>query len=150
MKNSISNLLMKLSSEEQLFIAERISYLRQDVLHLTQAQFASALDVSQTYLSQIENKKKVVSSTLIYKISSTFNVRLEWLLVDTDNDNIFQSDKEIIQYSISVKQEEAFHSLCSAFNLQKSNIDFLRWYLSISDEERAGIQQAISFFRKLE
>lgn len=150
MKNSISNLLTKLSSEEQLFIAERISYLRQDILHLTQAQFASALDVSQTYLSQIENKKKVVSSTLIYKITSTYNVRLEWLLANTDNDNIFQSDKEIIQYSISIKQEESFHSLCSAFNLQKSNIDFLRWYLSISDEERAGIQQAISFFRKLD
>lgn len=150
MKNSISNLLLNLSSEEQLFIAERISYLRQDILRLTQAQFASALDVSQTYLSQIENKKKAVTSTIIYKISSTFNVRLEWLLDNADNTEVFQTDQEIMQYSISVKQEESFHSLCSAFNLQKSNIDFLRWYLSISDEERAGIQQAISFFRKLD
>ena len=150
MKNTISNLLLNLSSEELFSIAERISYLRQDVLHLTQAQFASALDVSQTYLSQIENKKKSVTSTILSKISSTYNVRLEWLLVDSDNTDIFQSEQEIIQYSVSVKQEEAFHSLCSAFNLQKSNIDFLHWYLNISDDERAGIQQAINFFRKLD
>lgn len=150
MKNSISNLLLNLTSEEQFFIAERISHLRQDILHLTQAQFSAALEVSQTYLSQIENKKKAVSSTILYKISSIFNVRLEWLITNADNVDIFQSDKEIIQYSISVKQEEAFHSLCSAFNLQKSNIDFLHWYLSISDEERTSLQQAISFFRKLD
>ena len=150
MKNSISNLLLNLTEEEQLLIAERISYLRQDVLNLTQTQFASALDVSQTLLSQIEHKKRAVTSTMLNKISSTYNVRLEWILGYSDNTAIFQSDEEIIQYSISVKQEEAFHSLCSAFNLSKSNIDFLRWYLSISNEERTGIQQAISFFRKLD
>lgn len=150
MKNSISSLLLNLSAEEQLSIAERILYLRQDVLHLTQTQFASALDVSQTYLSQIENKKKTVTSTILYKISSTFNIRLEWLLESVEHTDIFQTDEEILQYSISQKQEEAFHSLCSAFHLQKSNIDFLHWYLSISDEKRTDFQQAINFLRKLD
>lgn len=149
MKNSISNLLQKLSSEEQVFVAERILYLRQNILHLTQSEFADALSVTQTYLSQIENKKKSVTSTIIFKICSVYNIRLDWLLSNADDSEIYQSESEIMEYVKSVKQEDAVYSLCSAFNLSKNDMDFLQWYLNISAEERAGFQNAINFLRKM-
>ena len=149
MKNSISNLLCNFSSEEYDQIADRISYLRQKVLHMTQEQFACALNMSQTYLSQIENKKKIVTSTVLSQISIIFNVRLSWLTLASDHNDIFLSEAEIQYNSLALSQEEALNTLCSKFHLQKADREFLQWYLKLSMEERTGLQQAVNFFKNI-
>lgn len=150
MKNSISDLLCNVTSDEYGQIADRISYLRQNVLRMTQSQFASALNMSQTYLSQIENKKKTVTSTVLSQISIIFNVRLSWLTLISDMDDIFLSESEIQDYTLTISQEETLDTFCSAFKLQKSDKEFLQWYLKLSAEERSGFQQAVSFLRKID
>lgn len=149
MKSSTFNPLQDMTKKELFQIAERISSLRQDILNLTQSQFAAALDISQTYLSQIENKKKTVTPAVILKICSTYRVRMNWLIFNHDDNDIFQSEDEILKSSIIEKQEDLLSSLCSAFSLSPDDQEFLRWYLGISKEERTSFQKAVNSLMKL-
>ena len=46
-------------------MAARITYLRNDILHMTQAEFASTLKISQTYLCLLESGKKSITEAII-------------------------------------------------------------------------------------
>lgn len=48
-------------------MAARITYLRNDILHMTQAEFASTLKISQTYLSLLESGKKALPKLLFQR-----------------------------------------------------------------------------------
>ena len=58
MKNHAINPLAELNHAELQQITDRIIYLRQDVLCMSQQQFADVVGISQTYLSLLENQKK--------------------------------------------------------------------------------------------
>lgn len=69
-------------------MAARITYLRNDILHMTQAEFASTLKISQTYLSLLESGKKSITEAIISKILTTFRINSDWLIsgLGTDQD----------------------------------------------------------------
>lgn len=76
MKNTNSTL----NGEDLKNITSRVIYLRNQILHMTQSEFASVLKMSQTYLSLIESGKKAITKPTIDNILSTFKVNMEWLL----------------------------------------------------------------------
>lgn len=71
---------------------ERVKYLRESILKLTQKQFIEKLNISQASLSEIENNiydendpEKIIKQTnmrasTLKSISKAYNVNLNWLL----------------------------------------------------------------------
>lgn len=60
-------------------INERIRYLRKEVLHLNQRQFATDLGMAQTGISSAERNGATITDRFIKSISSVYNVNEEWL-----------------------------------------------------------------------
>ena len=60
--------------------AERIKYLRKDILKLTLSEFGKRIDVSAGTLSPVETGKNPVSPKMRRAICSTYNVNERWLL----------------------------------------------------------------------
>ena len=59
-------------------IGERIKKLRK-VLKMTQSEFAEAMGISRSYITEIERGAKIPTEKILYLISRTFNVSLKWL-----------------------------------------------------------------------
>lgn len=71
-------------------INERIKYLRKNILHLTQEEFAPKLRVSRSNLGSIEIGRTNATDRVIQDICSEFNVNEEWLRTGAGgDDNIF-------------------------------------------------------------
>lgn len=149
MKSPMTYLLKNLSDTELSDIAKRITYLRQDILHMTQTEFSAPISISQTYLSQIELCQKKITASTLQKICSHFKVKREWLILGEGPD-IFLTPEETMQTIIDAEQDAAITSLISAYHLDTSNEEFLRWYLSLTPEKRLCLQNAISFFRRID
>lgn len=60
-------------------INERIRYLRNDVLQLSQNQFSENLGLTQAGISYLEQPNKPLANSTIKIICLTYNVREEWL-----------------------------------------------------------------------
>lgn len=63
----------------ELIKNQRIKILRQE-LWLDQLQFAKAIGMKQGSISDVERGKAQVSSTLISKLQTTFNINSEYIL----------------------------------------------------------------------
>ena len=146
MKNTNS----MLSNEDLKNIATRITYLRNQVLHMTQSEFASALHMSQTYLSLIESGKKIITKSAIDNILSTFKVNMEWLMFGIGNDeDIFLSSTYTKEYFTKSSQDSALSALQTAYQLKNNDVDFIKWYLSLPAKERNNFQSSIKAISNL-
>ena len=140
MKNTNSTL----NGEDLKNITSRVIYLRNQILHMTQSEFASVLKMSQTYLSLIESGKKTITKPTIDNILSTFKVNMEWLLfgIGTDED-IFLSTSYTKEYFTKSTQESALSALQNAYQLKNDETDFVKLYLSLSSKERSHFLSCI-------
>lgn len=74
----------------KLTINERVKYLRKNILHLTQEEFAPRLRISRSNLGGIEINRVGVTERVKEDICSEFNVNMEWLESGKGgDDNIF-------------------------------------------------------------
>lgn len=145
MKNHAVNPLSDLTPAELQQIASRIIYLRQDVLHMSQQQFADAVGISQTYLSLLENQKKEFNMELLMQIVLSLNINLDWLIYGLGgNDNIFQA-----RQNKELQRSEALKALKKAYSLRDTDIEFIQRYLSLSDKERTSLSKMSEIIRKL-
>ena len=64
---------------ELLTIIDRMKFLRDQVLHLNQRDFAARISVSGGLIGQIETGKIGVSPKLLRTLEERFNVSREWL-----------------------------------------------------------------------
>ena len=128
MKNTNSTL----NGEDLKNITSRVIYLRNQILHMTQSEFASVLKMSQTYLSLIESGKKTITKSTIDNILSTFKVNMEWLLFGIGT-----------EYFTKSTQESALSALQNAYQLKNNETDFVKWYLSLSSKERSHFLSCI-------
>lgn len=145
MKNHAVNPLSDLTPAELQQIASRIIYLRQDVLHMSQQQFADAVGISQTYLSLLENQKKEFNMELLMQIVLSLNINLDWLIYGLGgNDNIFQA-----RQNKELQQSEALKALKKAYSLRDTDIEFIQRYLSLSDKERTSLSKMSEIMQKL-
>ncbi|MGE5550651.1 MAG: helix-turn-helix transcriptional regulator [Bacteroidota bacterium] len=60
-------------------IGQRICWLRQEILGLTQEEFASRLHVSRNHISTVETEKANPSESLLALIACVFCVSFDWL-----------------------------------------------------------------------
>lgn len=60
-------------------IGQRIKYLRKECLHLTQQEFADALNISRSNEGNIEIGRISVTSRVVASICEKFNVNEGWL-----------------------------------------------------------------------
>lgn len=60
-------------------INERVRYLRKDVLHMNQTEFAFSIGMKQTSVSSFEKEGATVSEQSIKAISSVHSISEEWL-----------------------------------------------------------------------
>lgn len=126
-----------LSTDDYSGIASRIIYLRAEVLHMSQIQFASLLKISQTYLSMVETGRKHISDSIVQRIISTLSVNFEWLVYGVGNDDeIFLSNTVTKEYLESSSQSASLSALQAAYSLNASEMDYISWYLSLTREER--------------
>lgn len=149
MKNSVSN-INNLSEHELKDISSRITHLRNDILHMTQLEFCTILDISQTYLSLIENGKKQLQKDTIDKILITFRVNIEWLLYGVGSDEeIFLSDVITKDYLTQSSQNEVLTNLKKVFQLKDRDIQFIKWYLDLPTFARTSFHSIIDKLKDL-
>lgn len=140
-----TNPLTNLPPAELQQIAGRITHLRQDILRMTQHQFAETVELSQAYLSLLENQKKEFNMETLMQIASFLNLNLDWLIYGIGGDeNIFRAG-----YHEQRQQEEALMTLKKAYSLKSADIKFIQKYLSLSDKERSALAKSSDVLRKL-
>ena len=64
-------------------INERVRYLRKNVLHISQTEFASSLGMKQTGISYMERDGSTVTDQTIKSICFFYNINEEWLRYGT-------------------------------------------------------------------
>lgn len=143
MKNSIST-INNLSEDELKEISSRITHLRNDILHMTQLEFCTVLNISQTYLSMLENGKKQIQKNTLDKILVTFKLNIEWLLYGVGSDeDIFLSDVITKDYLTKSSQDEVLSDLQKIFQLKERDIHFFKWYLDLPATARTSLHSII-------
>lgn len=63
-------------------ISEKLKQIRK-ILGINQAEFSKSLEMSQSYLSDIESGRQEPSFAVIKKINKAYKVSIDWLLTDT-------------------------------------------------------------------
>lgn len=90
---------------KNMSINERFKYLRKEILHKTQLEFAKVLDMSHAGISKIENGNTTLTEKNIKIICKEFNVNYAWLINgDGDIFNTFEKsliDRLVDEYDLS-------------------------------------------------
>lgn len=60
-------------------IAERVKFLRKDILHLTQQEFADAINISRSNMANVETDRIAATDRTISDICREFGVSEHWL-----------------------------------------------------------------------
>ncbi|MFQ6949118.1 MAG: helix-turn-helix domain-containing protein [Blautia hansenii] len=96
----------ELNSEEKSGLAERIKYVRKEIAHQTQKEFAFSLYVSRAYINQLENCKISIlpSAAFFQSICSKYGISEEWIrfghepILQTEIDEIIESYKYLDEH----------------------------------------------------
>ena len=87
-------------------------------LHLTQAQLAEAIDISDTYMGSIERGERSLTLDTLVRLVNRFGVTVDYLLSDsvTDSDtNIMEQFKQIIDQQPLERKQMAINVLRTIF-----------------------------------
>lgn len=88
-------------------------------LHLTQAQLAEAIDISDTYMGAIERGERSLTLDTLVRLVNRFGVTVDYLLADyvANNDaNITEQFKQIIDQQPMERKQFAIHVLRAIFS----------------------------------
>lgn len=88
-------------------------------LHLTQAQLAEAVDISDTYMGAIERGERCVTLDTLVRIVERLGVTVDYLLSDSvaDNDaNIIEQFRQIIDGQTIERKQMAIGVLRTLFS----------------------------------
>ena len=91
-------------------IGKRIKSKRKE-LNLTQEQLSEIIDVSPSYVSEIERGTSISSLATITKITQTLNVSLDYLIYGINLNNSDITFSEILK-TIPVKNHNLYITLC--------------------------------------
>jgi len=101
-------------------VGERVKAVRY-MLNIKQKEFALAIKVTQSAISQIENGTVSISSDTLTNISSTYNVNINWLLTgqgsmfigentnnkDAMNEDIQRTNEKLMQKILNLEKDIA-------------------------------------------
>ncbi|MFR2207551.1 MAG: helix-turn-helix domain-containing protein [Clostridia bacterium] len=108
---------------------ERIKTLRKKI-KLTQSEFAKKIGVTESAICNYENGKRAISEQTLRSISREFNVNIVWL--ETGKGDIFLPEPEGV-----------LDELATQYNLNETEIEILKNYLSLSEKEREGFVEIL-------
>ncbi len=91
-------------------IGKRIKIKRKE-LNLTQEKLSEIIDVSPSYISEIERGSSICSLATITNIALTLNTSLDYLVLGITANNADETFKEILQ-SIPTKNQKLYINLC--------------------------------------
>ena len=91
-------------------IGKRIKIKRKE-LNLTQEKLSEIIDVSPSYISEIERGSSICSLATITNIALTLNTSLDYLVLGITANNANETFKEILQ-SIPAKNQKLYIDLC--------------------------------------
>ena len=92
-------------------IGRRIKAARMEK-KLTQEKLAEIINISTTYVSEIESKATVPSAAILFPICKLLNVSIDDIIFDTTSDSIKKLTRKLSQ--CSEKQLELINSLVDA------------------------------------
>ena len=87
-------------------------------LHLTQAQLAEAIDISDTYMGAIERGERSLTLDTLVRLVNRLGVTVDYLLVDSVSDsdsNIMEQFKQIIDNQPMERKQMAINVLRTIF-----------------------------------
>lgn len=64
---------------------ERIRYLRKEILHMTQEEFAKSIKISRSNLGNIETGTVSITERVLSDICDVHDVNIDWLINDIGN-----------------------------------------------------------------
>lgn len=91
-------------------IGKRIRIKRKE-MHLTQEKLSELIDVSPTYISEIERGTSISSLSTIAKLANVLGLNLDYLVFGINNTNSNTTFSEILK-SIPKKNHKLYISLC--------------------------------------
>lgn len=91
-------------------IGRRIQIKRKE-LKLTQEKLSEIIDVSPSYISEIERGSSISSLATISKISNTLNISLDYLVFGINKETFSNTFSEILK-NIPEKNQDLYISLC--------------------------------------
>ena len=100
-------------------IEKRIKQKRKE-LNLTQEKLSEILEISPTYISEIERGTGISSLATITKIANVLNLDLDYLILGISNTNIDKTFSNLLE-RIPKKDQKLFISLCE--NIANTFID---------------------------
>jgi len=86
-----------MKSDQRIPLGTRIKEIRK-TLRISQMNFASTLEMSNTYLSEIESNRGNPGYKFFYLICRKFNVNLNYLLTGTGEKFLNEEMRETIEY----------------------------------------------------
>lgn len=89
-----------------LVVGLRIREIR-EALNLTRASFSEKCNISESFLTAVENGQKSITSKTIYKICTAFNISADYLI--RGNKENFETDSiiELLHSLDSISRESA-------------------------------------------
>ena len=91
-------------------MGKRIKQKRKE-LNLTQEKLSEMLEISPTYISEIERGTGISSLATITKIANVLNLDLDYLILGISNTNIDKTFSNLLE-RIPKKDQKLFISLC--------------------------------------
>lgn len=91
-------------------IGKRVRIKRKE-MHLTQEKLSELIDVSPTYISEIERGTSISSLATIAKLANILELNLDYLVFGITNKNSNTTFSEILK-TIPKKNHELYISLC--------------------------------------
>ena len=128
-------------SEDDLSqISGRLLYIRKNLLQLTQKEFSKELGISQSFLSQIESGNRIITADIAMKVSSVYGVSLAYLLYGDGSGDTSDSS---IAFEKNYNQVDSLKKLEAAYNLNKNDIDIIKWFCSLDEDRRTALCESI-------
>lgn len=89
-------------------IYQRIKYLRKEILHMTQEEFAPSIKISRSNLGSIEVGRISVTDRVISDICEKHNVNRDWLMNGSGNPIIeISKENQLMEWAGNILKNES-------------------------------------------
>lgn len=89
-------------------VYQRIKYLRKEILHMTQEEFAPSIKISRSNLGSIEIGRISVTDRVISDICEKHNVNRDWLMNGSGNPIIeISKENQLMEWAGNILKNES-------------------------------------------
>lgn len=110
---------MEIEKNFNLSVGLRIREIR-EAMHMTRERFSELCDISDSFLTAVENGKKSITSKTIFKICTNAQISADYLILGSQPD--FETDTilELFKSMTALERDYAFRILKEYYNAMNS------------------------------